>query len=124
MDAQTMLRSGVVLLLVTALGGLVAAGFRFSGRPHPPSLVAMLHGLLAGSGLTLIVYVAVARGLPDVAWLGLGALVVAVLGGLVLNLGFHWKNKPLPIWLVVVHALIAVAGLTVLAIAVWNLPAA
>ena len=123
MDAQTMLRSGVVLLLVTALGGLVAAGFRFSGRPHPPSFIAMLHGLLAGAGLTLIVYAAVAQGLPDVAWLWRVALVVAVLGGLVLNLGFHWKNRPLPIWLVVVHALIALAGLAVLAIAVWNLPA-
>lgn len=122
MDVQTMLRTGVVLLLITALGGLVAAGFRFSGRPHPPSVVAMLHGLLAAAGLTLICYVALVQGLPDVAWVGLGALVVSVLGGLVLNLRFHWKIKPLPIWLVVVHALIAVAGLVVLAIAVWNLP--
>lgn len=123
MDAQTMLRSGVVLLLITALGGLAAAAFRFSGRAHPPSVVAMLHGLLAAAGLTLICYVALAQGLPGVAWVGLGALVVAVLGGLVLNLRFHWKTKPLPIWLVVVHALVAIAGLAVLAIAVWNLPA-
>lgn len=121
MDAQLMLRTGVVLLALTAAGGLLAAGFRFSGRPHPPSLVAMLHGLLAAGGLTLILYVAVVQGLPGGGWLGLAALLAAVLGGLVLNLGYHWKNQPLPIWLVLVHAAVAAAGLVILAIAVWKL---
>ncbi len=120
MDPQLMLRSGIVLLALTAAGGLLAAGFRFSGRPHPPSVVAMLHGLLAAAGLTLIVYVAVLSGLTDGGWFGLGALLVAVLGGLVLNLGFHWKNKALPVWLVLVHALVAVGGLVILAVATWN----
>ena len=123
MDPQLMLRTGVVLLALTAAGGLLAAGFRFSGRPHPPSLVAMLHGLLAAAGLTLVLYVAVVRGLPDGAWAGLVALLVAVLGGLVLNLGFHWKGRPLPIWLVLVHALVAAAGLVLLALSAWNVAA-
>jgi hypothetical protein len=120
MDAQLMLRSGIVLLALTALGGLLAAGFRFSGRPHPPSLVAMLHGLLAAAGLTLVLYVAVVRGLPDGGWIGVIALLAAVLGGLVLNLGYHWKNKPLPVWLVLVHAAVAAIGLVMLALATWN----
>ena len=121
MDAQLMLRTGVVLLALTAAGGLLAAGFRFSGRPHPPSFLAMLHGLLAAAGLTLVLYVAVVSGLPGGAWLGLLLLLAAVLGGLVLNLGYHWKNQPLPIWLVLGHAAVAAAGLVLLALAVWNL---
>lgn len=120
MEAQLMLRTAIVLLAITAAGGLVAAGIRFSGRPHPPSFVAMLHGLLGAAGLTLAVYVAVLRGLPDAAWYGLASLVVAALGGLVLNLGYHWKSRPLPIWLVLVHAAIAVLGLVLLASGGWN----
>ncbi|MDB5900438.1 MAG: hypothetical protein JWP41_4040 [Ramlibacter sp.] len=121
MDAQLMIRTAVVLLAVTAAGGLLAAAFRFSGRPHPPSVVAMLHGLLAASGLTLVLYVAVVNGLPEGAWIGLIALLAAVLGGLVLNLGYHWKDKPLPIWLVLVHAAVALVGLVILTLATWNL---
>ena len=124
MDPQLMLRSGIVLLAITAVGGLAAAGFRFSGRPHPPSFVAMVHGLLAAAGLTLVLYLAVVRGLPDGAWIGLLALLAAVLGGLVLNLGYHWRNQPLPVWLVLVHAAVAALGLVLLAIAGWNLPPA
>jgi hypothetical protein len=121
MDAQLMLRTAVVLLLVTALGGLLAAGFRFSGRPHPPSFIAMLHGLVAAAGLTLVLYVAFANGLPQGGWIGLVALLVAALGGLVLNLGYHWKNQALPIWLVLVHAVVAAAGVVILCLAAWNL---
>jgi hypothetical protein len=121
MDAQLMLRTGIVLLALTALGGLLAAAFRFSGRPHPPSLIAMLHGLLAASGLTLVLYVAVVNGLPGTAWLGLVALLAAVLGGLVLNLGYHWKNQPLPIWLVLAHSALAAVGLVVLTLSAWSL---
>jgi hypothetical protein len=45
---------------------------------------------------------------------------VAALGGLVLNLGYHWKNLALPVWLMLVHAAVAVIGLVVLAIAAWK----
>ena len=114
-----MLRTGVILLVLTALGGVLAAGFRFTGRPHPPTLLAMAHGLLASAGLTLVVYVAAVQGLPGNGWIGLVALLAAVLGGLVLNLGYHWKNLPLPVWLVLAHAVIAAGGLVLLALAVW-----
>ncbi|HEY0823086.1 MAG TPA: hypothetical protein VGD76_04800 [Ramlibacter sp.] len=120
MDAQTMLRTAVVLLAVTALGGLLMAGMRFSGRPHPPTFITMVHGLLAASGLTLVLYVAFTAGLPGSGWLGLILLLVAVLGGLVLNLRYHWERRELPVWLILVHAAVAAAGLVVLAIAGWN----
>jgi hypothetical protein len=112
MDVQTMLRTAVILLAVTALGGLLMAGMRFSGRPHPPTLITMVHGLLAASGLTLVLYVAFTAGLPGSGWIGLVLLLAAVLGGLVLNLRYHWERLEL--------AAAAAIGLVVLALAVWN----
>ena len=120
MDLQTMLRTAVVLLAITALGGLLMAGMRFSGRPHPPTLITMVHGLLAASGLTLTLYPAFTSGLPGNGWLGLILLLAAVLGGLVLNLRYHWERKELPVWLILVHATAAAVGLVVLALSVWN----
>lgn len=123
MDVQTMLRTAIVLFAVTALGGLLMAGMRFSGRPHPPAFITMVHGLLAASGLTLVLYAAFTSGLPGGGWLGLVLLLAAVLGGLVLNLRYHWEKRELPVWLILVHAAAAAAGLVVLAISVWNLAA-
>jgi hypothetical protein len=120
MDIQHMLRTAVVLLALTALGGLLMAGIRFSGKPHPPSWIAMAHGLLAGSGLTLLLYPAWVQGLPGSAWTGVILLIGAAVGGVVLNLGYHLKNLALPVWLVLVHAAIAAIGLVMVAIAVWR----
>lgn len=120
MDVQTMLRTAVILLAITALGGLLMAGMRFSGRPQPPTLITMVHGLLAASGLTLVLYVAFTAGLPGSGWIGLLLLLAAVLGGLVLNLRYHWERLELPIPLILGHAAAAAIGLVVLALAVWN----
>jgi hypothetical protein len=116
-----MLRTAVVLLAITALGGLLMAGMRFSGHPRPPSSIAMLHGLLAASGLTLILYAGLAAGMPGGGWGGLVLLLLAVLGGLVLNLRYHSEGIELPVGLMLGHAAVAVAGFVVLAISVWNL---
>ena len=124
MDPQLMARTAVVLLAFTAAGGLLMAGMRFSGSAHPPPLVTMLHGVLASSGLTLLLFLGIAGSLPTLAWAGIALLLVAALGGLVLNLGYHWQNKALPIWLILVHAAVAAVGFVVLAMAAWNLGAA
>jgi hypothetical protein len=123
LDLQTMLRTAVVLLALTAAGGLLAAAIRFSGRPHPPAIVTMLHGLLGAAGLTLLVYAGATARLPSAAWAGLGVLAAAVAGGLVLNLGYHWKQQALPVWLVLVHGAAAALGLVVVTLSVWTLPA-
>lgn len=120
MDAGLMLRTAVVLLAITGAGGLLMAGMRFTGRPHPPDWLAMLHGLLAASGLTLVLYAAFTSGLPGAAWAGLAAMAAAALGGMVLNLGYHAQRQALPVWLVLVHAAIAATGLVVFAIAAWR----
>lgn len=123
MDLQTLLRTGIVLLALTAVGGLLMAGMRFSGRPNPPSAIAMLHGLLAASGLTLVLYGGLTAGMPAGAWAGIALLLGAALGGMVLNLRYHVERVALPIWLVLVHAAAAAVGLAVLVIAGWNVGA-
>ena len=80
----------------------------------------MLHGLLAGSALTLVLYPAFTVGIPNAAWLGLYVLVAAAAGGAILNLNYHWKSRELPIWLMLVHAAVAVIGFVILAIAAWR----
>jgi hypothetical protein len=121
MDAQTMFRTAIVLLGITALGGLLMAGMRFSGRPLPPSIIAMVHGLLAASGLTLILYAGVTSGIPGGGLAGLALLVLAAVGGLVLNLRYHAERRELPISLMLGHAALAVIGFLVLTLSVWNL---
>ena len=120
MDVQTMLKTAVVLLALTGAGGLLMAAIRLGGKRNPPSAIAMLHGLLAGSGLTLLLYAGFTAGIPSNAWIGLVLLAGAALGGIVLNLGYHLKDMPLPVWLVLVHAAIAVVGLLLVALAVWR----
>src|SRR4051812_19185625 len=102
MDTHTMLRTAVILLAITAAGGIASALFRFSGRPHPPNWLAMLHGLMAASGVTLLLYAALAGHVPVAVWLGIALLAVAAAGGLTLNLAYHWRNRELAIWLVLV----------------------
>lgn len=124
MEPQLMVRTAIVLLGLTALGGLLMAGIRFSGRPRPPSAIAMLHGLLAAAGVTLLLYAGLTQGLPPMVWGGIALLVAAALGGLVLNLGYHTRELPLPIWLVLVHAAVAVVGFLVLVVGGWNVSGA
>jgi hypothetical protein len=124
METQLMIRTAIVLLAITALGGLLMAGIRFSGKPRPPNSIAMLHGLLAASGLTLLIDAGSVHGLPATALLGIALLLGAALGGLVLNLAYHTKELPLPVWLVLTHAAVAVVGFVVLVVGGWNVTAA
>lgn len=106
-----MLQTAAILLLVTALGGLVMAGIRFATRRNPPAWLAMLHGLLAASGVTLLAYAVFTGMAPPRATLGLATLLLAACGGAVMSLAYKWRDRLLPPWLVVVHALLAVCGL-------------
>ncbi len=110
MEADTMLRAALTLFGIAAAGGLLMAGMRFNGTPRPPAWLAMGHGLLAAAGLTLLIYAALTVGIPKMALVALGLLVIAAIGGVALNLLFHWKELPLPVPLMVLHGLMAVAG--------------
>ena len=117
MDAYTMMKTAALLLAIAAGGGLLMAGIRFSGKDCPPSAIAMLHGLLAAGALTLLIYAAVAAGIPLLAQLSLAVLIAAALIGTWINLTFHSQMRALPIKGVVAHALVAVAGFALLLVA-------
>jgi len=121
MEPLLMMKTATVLLTVSALGGLVMAGIRFSGQPHPPSWLAMLYGFLSVAALTLLLYAYFTVGLPGMAQLALLLFLVAALGGVFMNLGYHVKNLPLPKGIVLGHAALAVCGYVLLATATWRM---
>jgi len=120
MNAITMIRTAVVLFAIAALGGVMMAVVRLSKNMNPPSWLALLHGLLAAAGLTLLLYAAMAVGIPTLADAGLVLLVIAALGGLVLNLKYQWERALLPPGLMIGHAAIAVVGFVLVLLVAWS----
>jgi hypothetical protein len=118
MEPVLMMKTALALLTLTALGGVVMAVTRLGRNANPPSWLAMLHGLLAGSALTLLLYAYFTVGLPALAAWALLLFLGAALGGVVLNLSYHAKAILLPKSIVVAHAVIAVAGYALLLTAV------
>ena len=118
MEPALMMKTALVLLTITALGGVAMAFIRLGRNANPPSALAMLHGLLAGSALTLLLYAYCTVGLPALAGWALLLFLAAALGGAYLNLGFHAKGALLPKPIVVVHAVIAGVGYVMLLMAV------
>ena len=120
MEPATILLTSTILLAIAAAGGLIMAGIRFVGDGQPPASLAMLHGFLAAAGVTLLLYATATVGLPRMAVVGLVLLLAAAGGGVILNLNYHWKQLPLPKWLVIGHAAAAVAGFALLLAAAWT----
>ena len=109
-----MIKTSLVLFTITALGGVVMAFVRLGRTINPPSWLAMVHGLLAGSGLTLLLYAYFTVGLPALAGWALLLFLVAAAGGVLLNLGYQLKGELLPKSIVLVHAAIAVVAYVLL----------
>jgi hypothetical protein len=124
MEPASILLTSTILLALAAAGGLLMAGIRFLGDRSPPIALAMLHGFLAAAAVTLLLYAAATVGLPGMALLALALFLAAAGGGAILNLNYHWKQLPLPKWLIVVHASAAVAGFALLLAATWATRAA
>ena len=120
MDARSLLQVAVWLFAITAAGGIVMAGIRFGGQRNPPAWLSMLHGLLAAAGLTLALYAAFVGGAQGLARAGAGLLLVAAAGGAFLNLAYQWRQRLLPSSIVILHALLAVAGFACVAIAAFG----
>jgi hypothetical protein len=96
---------------------------RLRGADRPPSSFAMLHGLLAGAGLTLLVYAWCTVGIPVLAQYSVIVLALAAAGGAYMNLRYHSQMLPLPVPIMVGHALVAVSGFALLLAALMQ-PAA
>jgi hypothetical protein len=114
MDAMTMVKVATWLFILAALGGIVMAGIRFSSGRNPPVLIPYLHGLLAGAGLTLLIYASWVGGIGGMVMVSIVLLLIAAAGGSVLNLVYHWKQVPIPKGLTAAHILLAVTGVALL----------
>jgi hypothetical protein len=114
------MQTAAIVLGIAALGGLALAGIRLSGTPRPPTWMALVHGAVAAAGLILLIYAAVQTGIPRLAQIALGVFVVAALGGATIFVGFHLRERPLPIPLVIGHGLIAVVGYVLLLVSLFG----
>ena len=91
-----------------------------SGRPLPPTWLALGHGALAATGVAVLGYTVFTQTVPWLAQVSLGMFVLTAAGGLTLFLGFHMRNQPLPIPFVLGHGALAAASLVVLLIAIFG----
>lgn len=119
MEPMGMMQAAVALFAIAALGGLVMAGIRLAGQHNPPVWLAMVHGLLAAAGITLLAYAALTVGLPSLALIALALFLLAAVGGAVLNLAYQWRQVPLPVGLMIGHAVLAVVAFGLLLVATF-----
>jgi hypothetical protein len=106
-----MLNIAAIIFAVGALGGIVLAAHVLRDKFAPWAL-SLLHAALGAVGIVLLL-VAVIGGARGNTALSLVLFVVAALGGFFLA-SFHYRKQLPPKVVVVVHALVAVAGFGVL----------
>jgi hypothetical protein len=104
--------TALILFGIAAVGGIVLVLMRVANKPLPLPL-ALVHGALAATGIVLLTVSVLGSAGPGGARLALGLFVVAALGGFVL-FSFHLRKKTLPMGIVVIHALVAVAAFLIL----------
>lgn len=120
MDPALAIKVAAALLALAAVGGMALAAFRLAGAPYPPAALAMAHGFAAGAALTLLLFVACTVGVSTLVGASIALLVAAAGIGTWLNLGFHARSRAIPLTPLVVHALVAVTGFTVLLAALMH----
>jgi predicted membrane channel-forming protein YqfA (hemolysin III family) len=103
----------VLIFAVAAVVGLTMALAVFQGR-FPPLASAVVHGILAASGLVLLIVAVCMHGAGGAARWALGFFLVAALGGFTLAFAYHARKKNLPTNFVVGHATLAVIGFLLL----------
>ena len=101
----------IVLFAIAAAGGLFMAVRRFQNKLAPWPL-SILHALLGAAGLVLVL-IAVLNGAAGYVLTALVVLAIAAIGGFFLA-SFHARRALAPKAVVVIHALVAVAGFLLL----------
>lgn len=109
----------LVLFALAAIGGVLLAVTRLRGA-NPPTALALIHGGAAAAGLVLLALPLLNGGLGSgAATVALVLFVVAALGGFAL-FAAHLRGTLLPIPLMLIHAVVAVAGFGSLLVAVFG----
>jgi len=103
----------ILIFAIAAVIGLTMAIAAFQGN-FPPVPSAVLHGVLAATGLVLLLIAVFVQGATGAAAWALGFFLVAALGGFGMAFGFHARRKALPKGLVAGHAALAVIGFLLL----------
>lgn len=114
---MTLIQIALIVLVITALGGVASAGFRARGA-NPPMALAIVHGLVAASSLVLLAAAGLVDGFSTALAIGLGLLVVSALGGFVL-FATHLGKRLISLRLTLVHGGISVAGFAAVAVAAF-----
>ncbi|HHT0594329.1 TPA: hypothetical protein ACTXXA_002730 [Legionella anisa] len=111
-----MLKVAIVLFLAAVICGFFLLTAILQDRPVNQKIKA-LHGVFAGLGLLIMIVhmLTFMSGQSSLLIASLIILIVAALGGLTLAM-LARKGKPLPKLAVIVHPIIAIAGLIALVI--------
>ncbi len=116
-----MFNYAVLLIAVAAVFGLHMAVQHFKGRTPTKSGVAIVHGLLAVSGVVVLLLAVMEIGFGTAHTWALVLFGIAALGGLYL-VSHHMRQRPLPNGVVIIHGLVAVIAFLVLLTAVYLVP--
>lgn len=114
MSLQLIFKVANWLLSLAFLSGLAMAGRHFVTGSRPVPWLGKLHGFAASGAISLLVFAWVNVGLGSAGSYGLLALLVAAAGGLVLTLGFRFRQQILPDGLVFAHMCVAFVGFLII----------
>ena len=114
MDVQLIFKVATWLLSLAFLSGLVLAGRHFVTGSRPLPWLGKLHGFSVSGAISLLIFAWVNVGLGSAGSYGLLALLVAAAGGLLMTLGFRFRQKPLPDGLVFAHMCVAFVGFLII----------
>jgi hypothetical protein len=116
-----MFNYAVLLFAAAAVIGLYMAVQHFRGRTPPTAGLAILHGLLAVTGVVFLLLGVLEIGFGTAHTWALVLFGAAALGGLYL-VSHHMRQRPLPNGVIIIHALVAVVAFLILLTAVFLVP--
>ena len=103
-----MIINAIIVLAITAVGGLLLATKVLNGKQAPWAL-SIIHALLGATGLILLTIEAMNSDWPGRLTASLAILIVAALGGFYLA-SHHLRGNIGPKGIVLIHAGVAVVG--------------
>jgi hypothetical protein len=103
-----MITYAIIILAITAIGGLLMATKVLNGK-QAPWFLSIVHALLGATGLILLTAAAVDSDWPGRLSASLALLVIAALGGFYLA-SHHLRGNVSPKGVVLIHAGVAVVG--------------